>query len=116
MNRTNSHNLDNADLLCLTHLRWKFVFQRPQHLMSRFASERRVFFFEEPVFSETEPRLQVETCPQTGVRIVVPHLPESISPDQVAAYTRILLDRLIAEQGIGQHLLWYYTPMAVSFS
>ena len=24
-------------LLCLSHLRWDFVFQRPQHLMSRFA-------------------------------------------------------------------------------
>jgi UDP-galactopyranose mutase len=116
MKRTNSHSLDNADLLCLTHLRWKFVFQRPQHLMSRFASERRVFFFEEPVFSGAAPRLHVETCPQTGVRIVVPHLPEGTSPERVADQTRILLDQLIEEQEIEQHLLWYYTPMAVSFS
>src|SRR5258708_1567064 len=103
MNRINSHSLENADLLCLTHLRWKFVFQRPQHLMSRFAAERRVFFFEEPVFSEGEPRLHVETCPQTGVRIVVPHLPKGTSPECVADHTRTLLDQLIAEQGIEQH-------------
>src|SRR3954447_26045936 len=83
-----------ADLVCLSHLRWKFVFQRPQHLMSRFASERRVFFFEEPVFSGAGPRLHVETCPQTGVRIVVPHLPEGTSPERVADETRILLDQL----------------------
>ena len=41
---------DNPDLICLSHLRWNFVFQRPQHLMSRFARDRRVFFVEEPVF------------------------------------------------------------------
>ncbi|MDQ2746189.1 MAG: glycosyltransferase family 1 protein, partial [Acidobacteriota bacterium] len=35
--------LPNYDLVCLSHLRWDFVYQRPQHLMSRFAGQRRVF-------------------------------------------------------------------------
>ena len=38
----------DGDLICFSHLRWGFVFQRPQHLMARFAKHRRVFFFEEP--------------------------------------------------------------------
>jgi hypothetical protein len=38
------------DLVCLSHLRWNFVFQRPQHLLTRLAQGRRVFFIEEPVF------------------------------------------------------------------
>ena len=38
-----------ATLLCFSHLRWNFVFQRPQHLMSRFAREMDVIFWEEPV-------------------------------------------------------------------
>ena len=38
------------DLICFSHLRWDFVFQRPQHLLSRAALERRVFFIEEPIF------------------------------------------------------------------
>ena len=35
------------DLVCLSHLRWDFVYQRPQHLLTRFACGRRVFFVEE---------------------------------------------------------------------
>jgi UDP-galactopyranose mutase len=38
-----------ADLLCFSHLRWDFVYQRPNHLMARAAKSRRVFFIEEPI-------------------------------------------------------------------
>ncbi len=55
-----------ADLMCFSHLRWNFVFQRPQHLMTRYARVQRVFFVEEPVFDEiAEPELSVEA--QDGV-------------------------------------------------
>ena len=40
---------ETMTLLCFSHLRWNFVFQRPQHLMSRFAREMNVIFWEEPV-------------------------------------------------------------------
>ena len=36
------------DILCLSHLRWDFVFQRPQHFLTRFAKHQRVFYVEEP--------------------------------------------------------------------
>ena len=39
-------------LLCLSHLRWSFVYQRPQHLMSRFARDFNVLFAEEPIPTE----------------------------------------------------------------
>ena len=108
---------DKPDLLCLSHLRWKFVFQRPQHLMSRFAKERRVFFVEEPVFSDAESHLNVEVCPQTGVRIAVPFLKNGTPPDLIAMEIRTLLDRLIIDHEIRpNYLLWYYTPTAISFS
>ena len=38
------------DIVCFCHLRWNFVYQRPQHLLSRFARQGRVFVIEEPVF------------------------------------------------------------------
>src|SRR6185503_1618342 len=38
----------STTLVCFSHLRWNFVFQRPQHLMSRFAHEMTVIFWEEP--------------------------------------------------------------------
>ena len=50
-----------ADLICLSHLRWNFVFQRPQHLMTRYARNRRVYFVEEPLFDDrTEPGVSIE--------------------------------------------------------
>ncbi len=45
------------DLVCLSHLRWDFVYQRPQHLMSRFAKNGRVFFVEEPIFTDDRTHL-----------------------------------------------------------
>src|SRR5262249_5732285 len=47
------------DLICLSHLRWDFVYQRPQHLLSRTAKERRVFFVEEPIIEDTLPHLDI---------------------------------------------------------
>src|SRR5207253_435970 len=51
--------LDNLDLICLSHLRWNFVYQRPQHLLSRAGSERRIFFVEEPVVGGDDARLDL---------------------------------------------------------
>jgi UDP-galactopyranose mutase len=103
------------DLVCLSHLRWDFVYQRPQHLMSRFARGRRVFFFEEPVFAEGPARLEVGERPG-GVRIAVPHLPAGLSPEEVEAAQRDLLQQLLADHAITDYILWYYTPMALGFS
>jgi UDP-galactopyranose mutase len=107
--------LPDADLICLSHLRWHFVFQRPQHLMTRCARERRVFFVEEPVFRPgITPRLQIETC--GSIKVVVPHLPEGLGADAAASAQRRLIDRLIRTERIAQYLLWYYTPMALAFT
>jgi UDP-galactopyranose mutase len=104
-----------ADLICLSHLRWKFVFQRPQHLMTRCARDRRVFFVEEPLFAGgIEPRLAIERC--GPVHVAVPHLPEGLNADEAAAAQRVLLDGMIREERIREYVLWYYTPMALAFT
>jgi UDP-galactopyranose mutase len=74
----------NHTLICFSHLRWNFVFQRPQHLMSRFAEAGRVVFWEEPeaALPEMEPALGVRTCAETGVIVVTPSLPETLSADE----------------------------------
>jgi UDP-galactopyranose mutase len=103
------------DLICLSHLRWNFVFQRPQHLMTRCARDRRVFFVEEPVIGgRTDPRLEIETS--SRVCVVVPHLPAGLSAACSEGVQRALLDELIEQQQIEQYLLWYYTPMALAFT
>ena len=52
-------NAVTQDLVCFSHLRWNFVYQRPQHLLSRFAKHFRVFFIEEAVFQNQHNHLQV---------------------------------------------------------
>ena len=74
MNPTSYQTRQQQDLICLSHLRWNFVFQRPQHLMSRFARERRVFFIEEPIRDSAVSRMETTVCPQTGVYVITPHL------------------------------------------
>ena len=103
------------DLICLSHLRWNFVFQRPQHLLTRCAAERRVFYFEEPFYdAPAAPFLQVDRC--GGVLVCVPHLPAALTEAQACDAQRVLLDALIARERIDQYVLWYYTPMALGFT
>jgi glycosyltransferase involved in cell wall biosynthesis len=103
-------------LLCLSHLRWNFVYQRPQHLMSRFARTYQVLFFEEPVASEAaNPWLDV-SMPEEGVRVLVPHIPaEQIGTREAEAAQRRLLNRYLTIAGV-EPVLWYYTPMSLSFT
>jgi UDP-galactopyranose mutase len=106
------------DVLCLSHLRWDFVFQRPQHLMTRCARERRVFFFEEPVF-DTAARLdRVDVRAITpSLHVLTPRLAgDSRGPDEQSARLRRLLDAQRATFGIRRCVLWYWTPMALPFT
>jgi glycosyltransferase involved in cell wall biosynthesis len=107
--------LSTPDLICFSHLRWKFVVQRPQHLLTRCALERRVFYVEEPLYdAHAGARLDIERC--DGVTVVVPHLPEGCREQDAVALQRTLVDELIARARIAQCVLWYYTPMAVPFT
>lgn len=103
------------DVLCFSHLRWDFVYQRPQHLLTRCAAERRVFFIEEPVYDVQAPRLTVMSR-GPNLWVVVPRLPEGVSPDEATAMQRGLLDQLVREERVRRHLQWFYTPMALAFA
>ncbi|WP_161890999.1 glycosyltransferase family 1 protein [Pontibacter russatus] len=104
------------DVVCLSHLRWDFVYQRPQHLLSRFAHCARVYFVEEPMFEDTDvPYLNVSER-EGGVQVAVPRLPHGFNPEQAESAQRELLDELLKEQEINRYALWYYTPMALGFS
>ena len=106
----------NNDLLVFSHLRWNFVFQRPQHLMTRYANHRRVFFFEEPEFQEKcRPSLLVRDA-ECGVKVVVPRLPTGLHQSLQNSTLRFLVDQLVEVEGLKSPTLWYYTPMALNFS
>ena len=50
-----SKNQFHYDMIVFCHLRWSFVYQRPQHIITRMAKEYKILFVEEPVpFGEGE--------------------------------------------------------------
>jgi UDP-galactopyranose mutase len=103
-------------LVCFSHLRWNFVFQRPQHLMTRLARGMAVHFFEEPLPTDAaEPWLEAQRV-EGGVRVLTPRLPAAMGAAAAEGMQRALLDRYLAEQKVAAPLLWYYTPMALGFS
>jgi len=103
------------DLICLSHLRWDFVYQRPQHLISRFAPQHRVFFVEEPVFDSETPWLHVTPRPG-GVQVLVAHLPWGPTEVEHGQMYRRLLGDFMRENDVTEYVLWYYTPMMVSWT
>jgi UDP-galactopyranose mutase len=107
---------NKQDLVCLSHLRWGFVYQRPQHLLSRAAHSYRVFFFEEPFFEDCEPHYQSHVDAESGVNVIAPYLPPGTPPETAEELQRQLLDQAVAEYGIEPSVIWYYTPMALGFS
>ena len=102
----------NTDLLCFSHLRWNFVYQRPQHLMSRFARQGRVFFIEEPKFDSTSGNnIEVKEC-EDGLQVVVPHLNNKWRDrEDVAEVVANLLTQMMSEQHVRRYIAWFYTPM-----
>src|SRR4026209_599594 len=103
------------DLVCLSHLRWNFGFQRPQHLLMRCARERRVFFWEEPI-SDAGTTAFLEYTSHDGVMVVTPHLPPGTSERTIIAEQRRMIDNLLADEQLVEYVLWYYTPMALPFT
>lgn len=106
--------LHNLDLVCFSHLRWGFVYQRPQHLLSRFAKHTRVFFFEEPVMHDGPDKLMVSN-ESKNLYIVVPHL-EHDKNECLITRQKHLVDHLIVSMKVNQYFSWYYTPMALPFT
>jgi glycosyltransferase involved in cell wall biosynthesis len=102
-----------------SHLRWDFVWQRPQQILSRFARSRPVLYVEEPVFANDIGMGTLDVSqPAPGVYRVVPRLATELraSYDDAAARVRTLLVALLGEGGqlagtFDDAVQWFYTPM-----
>jgi len=102
-------------VICYSHLRWNFVYQRPQHLMSRIAKQFPVVFVEEPVFDAAVPMLEHQVM-SPNLWILVPHLPAGISGEMVNEMQGQLLKNYFETNHIEEHIAWYYTPMALAYT
>ncbi len=101
-------------LLCFSHLRWNFVFQRPQHVISRLARQQPAFFWEEPEPTDGEPFL--ESRSDGDLTVLTPRLPQALAAMERADAQRSLLDAFVKDRSIDDPTLWYYTPMALEFT
>jgi glycosyltransferase involved in cell wall biosynthesis len=108
-------NTATTHLVCFSHLRWNFVYQRPQHLLSRFAKQFKVYFIEEPIFDSASNYLDISTSAENVV-VVVPHLKEGMGESEVVARQKELLTKLFIERDITSYIFWYYTPMLLNIS
>jgi glycosyltransferase involved in cell wall biosynthesis len=110
--------LEHAPILVHSHLRWDFVWQRPQQIFSRLAARHPVLFMEEPVWSAEQPRVQVSQ-PFANVYRLVPILPieqrDRAVDDQCASILPMAYDALASDPLLGGEILplyeWFYSPM-----
>lgn len=103
-------------IICFCHLRWNFVYQRPQHLLTRAQSLGDVHLWEEPLFEgRSAPHLDI-SLGRGGVQVLTPRLPHGMSTRDAEIAQKQLLDAYIADRGLEDFIAWYYTPMALLFS
>ncbi|WP_426163964.1 glycosyltransferase [Sandarakinorhabdus sp. DWP1-3-1] len=101
-------------LIVLSHLRWDFVFQRPQHVLTRATRHCDVIYIEEPLYEGTEFSHRT-LIRENGVRVVQPLVPPGTPEADVIFHQGDVLESF-ADAAIGRTLLlWYYTPMAYAF-
>jgi protoporphyrinogen oxidase/glycosyltransferase involved in cell wall biosynthesis len=99
-------------LIVFCHLRWDFVFQRPQHLMTRLAEHYQIIFVEEPVYHEGQAHLK-KTTVASNITVCRPHTAiaaPGFHDDQIPTLQALLAD-LVPEGE--QPAVWFYTPMAL---
>lgn len=102
-------------LVCFSHLSWKFVYQRPQHLLSRFTKKYAVYYIEEFVYSD-ETDGYSKSITDGNVTVVVPHLNNSTHGQNESKRLEIILKNLFKENSIHSYVFWYYTPMALAYT
>lgn len=100
-------------LIVFSYLRWDFVYQRPQHLLSRLAARWNVIVLEEPVPGE-QTSLSVSQ-PAPGVTVLRPHTQAAEPGFSDAQFPELsaLLGNYLAENAIERYGVWLYTPMAL---
>ena len=87
------------NIVCVSHLRWDFVYQRPQHLLTRAAGSGRVFYIEEPRFGDGPPSLEVRRR-ESRLHVAVPLLPAGLSPVERAALQAEMLTQCLDAHGL----------------
>jgi UDP-galactopyranose mutase len=99
-------------VIVFCHLRWDFVYQRPQQLLTRLAQHYKILFVEEPIYQEGPATLS-SSSPAPNLTVYQPHTPvqaPGFHDDQIPVL-QTLLNKLVPD---GEDpIVWFYTPMAL---
>lgn len=102
-------------LLCLSHLNWDHVWQRPQQLMSRFARHCQVIYVDPPeVVADAKVPTFHERQSGAAVRLIHPVFPEHLvagSHERYESLWRSLLPTVLDLAG-DDTILWVFSPLA----
>jgi beta-glucosidase/6-phospho-beta-glucosidase/beta-galactosidase/glycosyltransferase involved in cell wall biosynthesis len=121
---TERRQTDRYGIVVFSHLRWGFVWQRPQQFLSRFAKKHPILFIEEPFFDwpeGSEPDLQLHRV-MPNVTVACPHMAGSWNknpklPHKLREFVNEALRAMNNEEGaFDKPLLWYYSPMDSAWS
>jgi UDP-galactopyranose mutase len=104
------------NIICFSHLRWDFVFQRPQHLLTRWAKEIPVYYIEEPIFGDFVVNYLKANTSSENITIITPHIQEHSGEGEIQQYLEDAVKKLLKWNNITDYLSWYITPMALPFS
>lgn len=99
------------EVVCFSHLRWDFVFQRPQHLLTRFADHFRIFYVEEPLHHSDHDHYSEVV--HNNIHVIKLHLTGAPHETNVTGRLQSLLSALFTKNKINEYILWFYTPMAL---
>lgn len=99
-------------IICFSHLRWEFVWQRPQQLLSRAARDYNVVFVEEAIRAAVDEPVLKRLSPALSVTVLQLHVPLELPQDQVEGLLRLAIETTLAHRA-RPFVLWFYTPMAL---
>jgi glycosyltransferase involved in cell wall biosynthesis len=107
---------EHFPLIVHCHLRWDFVWQRPQQILSRLASSHRIAFIEEPILDAEVARLDISE-PHPNLIRIVPRLPAGFvdTDAQCAQVVPLLQAAMDAHPSLSGRfddaVQWFQSPM-----
>src|SRR3954464_12298912 len=105
--------MQSLPIIVFSHLRWDFVFQRPQHLLSRLAKSRRIIFVEEPIHAECEAHWEKNTSdPNVTVYRPRTNLRSHGFTNEQIQIMQPMVQQMLQQEGITDYVVWAYTAMA----
>ena len=99
-------------IIVFSHLRWDFVYQRPQHLLSRLAENYKIVFIEEPTLHRHDSFIEYSR-PGPNITVLKPHTPvpaPGFHDEQLPHLIKLMQQFVVLEE---EHIVWFYTPMAL---